>query len=412
MNLQSRFLEKGRWALIAIAVGILAGTAAAFFLYSLDWATNLREHNTWLVLFLPFCGLTVGWLYLRFGSEVEGGNSLLIDEIHDPKKTVPLRMAPMILVGTVLTHLFGGSAGREGTAVQMGGSIADQLCGPLKIKPEDRRTLLMMGMSAGFGAVFGVPFAGAIFGIEVLIIGRVKIENILECLAASLVAHYVCLAWGIQHTAYAAPEIVSLTLFSVLKIAAAGAAFGLCARAFVLLMHKMSALFKKYLPYAPLRPFTGGVLVVVGFYLLGTMRFAGLGIPVIVDSLREPIPEFDFAWKTLFTTLTLASGFKGGEVTPLLFIGATLGNSLGALINLPFSLLAAVGFVAVFAGAANTPWACTVMAMEIFGYRIGAYALIGCWISFYFSSHSGIYSAQKIGNGKFHRFQKVLRKLY
>src|SRR5665213_211287 len=190
MNLKSWSIDKLKWTAIASAVGILAGSAAAIFLYSLDWATATRERNSWLIWLLPVAGFAVGWVYHRFGKTVERGNDLLIDEIHDPRKVVPLRMAPLILVGTILTHLFGGSAGREGTAVQMGGSLADQLSHRLKLGGEDRRTILMTGMSAGFGAVFGVPLAGAVFGVEALTIGRVQIGKLFECLVASIVGHW------------------------------------------------------------------------------------------------------------------------------------------------------------------------------------------------------------------------------
>jgi len=178
---------------------------------------------------------------------------------------------------------------------------------------------------------------------------------------------------------------------------------------FTFLQHETVKQFKTYIAYPPLRPLIGGGIVVFVYFMLGTNRYAGLGVPIIQDSLLHPLPPTDFAWKTMLTALTLGSGFKGGEVTPLLFIGATLGNALAVILTLPLSLLAAVGFVAVFAGAANTPWACALMAIEIFGPQVGVYALIGCWVSFFCSGQSGIYSAQKTSKHKRHRLHKVLR---
>jgi H+/Cl- antiporter ClcA len=389
----------------ALGAGILAGSAAAIFLYALDWATVTREQHSWLVLVLPITGFGIAWFYERYGSDVERGNNLLLEEIHEPKQTVPLKMAPMILLSTVITHLVGGSAGREGTAVQMGGSIADQIAARFKL---ERKAMLMMGMSGGFGAVFGVPWAGAVFGLEVLTSGKLEFALALECLVASFAGHFTCLLWGIHHTDYPLPDIVPFSLTAVLWLALAGMLFGFCARAFVILTHVFQFLLRKITRSVPLRAFVGGMVILFIYYLLGTSRFEGLGIPVIVNSLRIPLPQFDFAWKTFFTTLTLASGFKGGEVTPLLFIGSTLGNSLSSWIPLPLSLLAACGFVAVFAGAANTPFACAVMAMEIFGWKIGFFALVACWVSFYFSSISGIYHAQKPGG---HKLQSLPAKL-
>lgn len=400
-----------KWTVISCLVGVLGGTASAFFLISLELATRFRDQHTWLIWFLPVGGLLMGLIYHRWGKSVEAGNNLIIDEIHNPRALIPLRMAPLILLGTVMTHIFGGSAGREGTAVQMGAAAADQLAKPLRLNKEERRTLLMAGMSAGFGSVFGVPLAGMAFGLEVLTVGRLKLGSAFECLLASVVAHFTCLAWGVRHTAYFAPTVVPVSIQSVFWVALAGIAFGLCAQVFAKVIHQASRVFKNAIAYVPLRPFVGGILVLLGFWMLGTFRYAGLGIPVIEQALREPLSAFDFIWKMLFTIVTLGSGFKGGEVTPLLFIGSTLGNSLSALIPLPFSMLAAVGFVAVFAGAANTPWACTIMAIEIFGSPIAIYALIGCLMSYFASGHVGIYHAQEFATHKLHSFGKFWRYL-
>lgn len=390
----------GRWLLLASAVAALAGSASAFFLLALDWATATRESHRWLIWGLPMAGLLVGWVYLKVGHGVEAGNNLLIDEVHDPKKVVPLRMAPLILVSTVVSHLFGASVGREGTAVQMGGALADQFTHAFKMTPEDRRILLMAGISAGFASVFGTPLAGAIFGLEVLVIGRLRYDALLPCFIAAIVADQVTGLWGVHHTHYAAGAMPAITAWTLGAVVLAGIVFGLVGMVFAEATHAASAFMKRRIAYAPLRPLIGGLAIATLVWFSGAWRYVGLGIPSIVEAFQQPAAPWEFAAKLGLTVASLASGFKGGEVTPLFYIGATLGNALAPLLQLPFPMLAALGFVAVFAGAANTPLACTLMAMELFGAEIGVFAGVACVVSYLFSGHTGIYKAQRVGHAK------------
>lgn len=390
-----------RWLLYAIPVGLAAGSASAFFLLSLDRATAWREAHPWILWFLPVGGLLIGLLYNYCGKSVIRGNNQLLDEFHDPQKVIPLRMAPLVLFGTLATHFFGGSAGREGTAVQMGGALADQLTHLFKFKPVDRRILLVMGISAGFASVFGTPLAGAVFAIEVLALGSLRYEALFPSLAAALVADYTCQTiWGVHHTLYSIPLVPTLNLPGLLYSLLAGALFGITAALFAYLSHAIARLFKRYIAYAPLRPMLGGALFAGIVLATNAQQFIGLGIPTIVESFTQPQPAWSFAVKILFTAFTLGVGFKGGEVTPLFFIGATLGSALSLVLPLPTALLAGMGFVGVFAGAANTPIACLLMGLELFGSTSGVYLGIACVTAYLFSGHTGIYGAQRVGTPK------------
>ena len=389
-----------KWVALTTVVAVLAGSASALFLFSLDWATQTREANRWLIWGLPVAGFMVGWVYLKFGQHVEAGNNLLIDEIHDPQKVVTLRMAPFVLVSTVVSHLFGASVGREGTAVQMGGALADQLTHIFKLNTADRRMVLMAGISAGFASVFGTPLAGAVFALEVLAIGRIRLDALLPCVIAAVVANQVGLMWGVQHTHYEVGWVPPITVWLLVAMVVAGAVFGLTGKLFADGTHALSGMMKKHIAYAPLRPLLGGA-VIAAVVIWGSFdRYIGLGIPVMVEAFAHPLAPTDFLGKMVFTIASLGSGFKGGEVTPLFYIGATLGNALAPLLDAPFALLAAVGFVAVFAGAANTPIASTLMAMELFGAETGVFAALACVMSYVCSGHSGIYRAQRVSHHK------------
>ncbi|MFZ6774775.1 voltage-gated chloride channel family protein [Undibacterium sp. SXout7W] len=391
-----------KWMALGVAVAALAGSASALFLFLLDVVTRYREVHEWIIYFLPIAGFIVGWVYLHFGKNIEAGNNLLIDEIHDPKNIVPLRLAPLILVSTITSHLFGASVGREGTAVQMGGALADQITRLLHLKQGDRRILMMAGMSAGFSSVFGTPMAGAIFGLEVLFIGRMRYDAIFPCFFAAIIADQVGMLCGIHHATYLVKSIPALSLPGLMATLVAGAIFGIVGMLFARTTHQIASALKKHISYAPLRPLIGGILIVAGIALLGTQRYVGLGIPIIQEAFAQPLPLSDCIGKMIFTIISLGSGFKGGEVTPLFYIGATLGNALAPILHMPFSMLAALGFVAVFAGAANTPIASTMMAIELFTPSLGPFAAIACIGSYLFSGHVGIYRAQKTGDTKPH----------
>lgn len=397
-----------RECVLVLPVGVLAGSASALFLWSLDRVTATREANGWLLFLLPAAGLVMSLIIRRWGQQTEAGNNLIIEQIHAPGGGVPRRMAPFILGATLLTHLCGGSAGREGTAVQMGGSLASAYARLLRIDRRHLRLLLIAGVAGGFGSVFGTPIAGAVFALEVLIVGRIHHGALLPALVASVIGDLTCTAWGIHHAAYhVAPNTVPLFSAAGVKfslaLALAAVAFGWTSRLFWTLTHGLKHLGERLVTPPWLRPVLGGLAVIALTFVVGSRDYLGLGVsssdPAAVTLLSAFHPggatTWSWAWKLLFTAVTLAAGFKGGEVTPLFIIGATLGNALASLAGLPVDLFAALGFVAVFAGATKTPLACTLLGIELFGADHAVPLALACFIAYLSSGSGGIYSAQR-----------------
>lgn len=393
-----------RWIVISFFVGSLSGSASAWFLIFLKWAGEYRNENIWIITLLPLAGFLVALSYKYMGKDVQKGNNQLIEEVQQPKKIIPFIMAPLVLVGTVITHLFGGSAGREGTAVQMGGSIADQLSRYVKFTEWERKVLIMCGISAGFASVFGTPMAGAIFALEIIFIRKIKYDAIIPVLMSAFIATYVCDLWPITHTHYQISSVPSFNFQNVGLVILASILFGLASVGFSVGMNLLSSVFKKHIKNMLFRPVVGGVIVASLGYLLG-YKYLGLGVPTILESFTIQQGGEVFIIKLVLTIITLSAGFKGGEVTPLFYIGATLGSALSLVLPLPISLLAGVGFVAVFSGATNAPLACSIMGLELFGIEAGLFIFLACFVAFFVSGNTGIYSSQIIGRKK-HPFLK------
>lgn len=390
-----------KWCVLGTSVGVFAGSTSAAFLFGLQWATAAQESTPWLLWLLPLAGVGIGAIYSRFGQDVEGGNNLLLDRIHAAEGDVSWRMAPLIALSTIGTHLFGGSAGREGTAVQMGGSLADVIARTLGLSPADRRILLMSGISGGFGAVFGTPLAGTIFGLEVLAVGRIRYDALVPCFVASVIGDMVCRALGIDHHPYVVDIIPRVTVPLLLWTAFAGVLFGTASLLFAEMTHSIQHAMKRFVSRSWLRPAFGGIAVIGLTYALGTRDYLGLGLTLIERSFSpEGVFLGAFALKILFTAVTLGTGFKGGEVTPLFCIGATLGYAFAKLTGQPPATFAALGFVAVFAGAANTPLACVLMGIELFGAGLAAPMMLACIVSYISSGHRGIYLSQQVDTPK------------
>jgi H+/Cl- antiporter ClcA len=404
-----------RWTLIIIPIAVAIGSMVALFLWLLNLVIHYRFHHPYILYLLPVAGVLIHFIYKFIGKSAEKGNNLIIDEIHAPGGGVPKRMAPIVLITTLITHLFGGSAGREGTAVQIGGSIAQMFGKWFKLNEKDTRIILIAGVAAGFGAVFGTPLTGAIFAMEVLTIGRIQYNALLPCLIASIIGDVTVAVWGVHHTAYhidvfaAAPYRFSAYLpfdfILLFKIIIASVVFGLASYLFAGMVHGIKTFFVKRISIAWLIPVIGGLIIIGLTALIGKPDYLSLGVDaehagaVTIPSAFQAggADTWSWLWKTIYTTITLATGFKGGEVTPLFYIGATLGNTLSVLMDAPVGLFAALGFIAVFAGATNTPLACTFMGIELFGGQYALFFAVACFTAYFFSGHSGIYGAQRIG---------------
>ncbi|WP_205745758.1 chloride channel protein [Egibacter rhizosphaerae] len=403
-----------KWAVLGTIVGVLAGLAAAVFLLSLAWVTETREGNPWLLAGLPLGGFAVALAYHYLGGNSASGNNLILDAVHEPEHgehverppEVPLRMAPLVLTGTLVTHLFGGSAGREGTGVQMSGALAATFARITRLSAEDRRIVLIASIAGGFGGVFQVPMAGTVFALEALTVGRIRFAALMPAMVAGILGDGVARTafdlTGLPHGPTPTVTLPGVTFDPWLlgKVALAGIAFGLAAILFSELVYGLRRTYRAASPWAPARPIIGGLAVIALAGLVGTTAYLGLSLPLIADAYEGEVAAWAFLLKIVFTAVTIAAGFQGGEVTPLFVIGATLGGALAEPLDAPPEILAAIGLVAVFAGATNTPLASTLMGVELFGGGALVYLAVGCVISYVFTGHRGIYESQRIDSPK------------
>ena len=401
MTWRTRITALAQWIFLGALVGVFCGAASALFLFLLGVVTDYRGGHEIIVYFLPGAGLVIGVLYARFGESIKAGNNLVIDTIHDEGPEIPFRMTPMVLIGTVLTHLFGGSAGREGTAVQMGASLSDYVSHRLKLNPELRNQLLAAGVAGGFGSVFGTPIAGAVFGLEFVVLGRIEYRALVPALIASVVGDLTTRGLGIHHTIYPAAPHVALDPLLCLEWLVFALAVALTSVAFIELTHFLKRCGERHVKTLGARMAIGGAIVVLLWLVVGTSDYLGLGVPTIVRSFSDPhLPVYAFALKLLFTAITLGAGFLGGEVTPLFFIGAALGGVLAPALGIPRDLGAGVGLAAVFASASNTPLALSIMAVELLGANILPHVVIVCVVAYLISGHRSIYPSQRVTRGK------------
>ena len=382
-----------KWFALAAVTGAVGGAVGALFHLSVEYVTGVRKAHSWIVFLLPVGGLVIAGLYKLSGKKDIGTNEIL-DAVRSPQG-VPVLLAPLIFVSTVITHLFGGSAGREGAALQLGGSIAGLIGKIAHLDEKDMHIMTMCGMSAVFSALFGTPLTATIFALEVISVGVFYYSALVPCIVASLAALAISNAFGIAPTHFtfaltAAPRLL-------LRVAALAAVCSLMSILFCVTMHGTERLFAGRIQNPWLRIAAGGAIVVVLTLLVGTGDYNGAGMDVITRAIEggQAAPDA-FFWKLLFTAVTIGSGFKGGEVVPTFFIGATLGCVLGGLLGIPAGFAAALGLVCVFCGAVNCPIASIVLSIELFGAGQLVYFALACGIAYMLSGYFGLYSSQKI----------------
>jgi H+/Cl- antiporter ClcA len=389
------------WVLVGGGLGGVTGATSAAFLLLLEHATHLRVIHPWLVYLLPVAGLSLGAIYQRLGHSIQGGSNLIIDALHAGGPKIPVRMAPMVLLGTLATHLFGGSAGREGAAVQMGASLADGLASLFRQGPTMRPYFLAAGVAGGFGSVFGTPIAGTLFALEFVVLGRLSYAALWPALVASLVGDQVTRCLGVRHTVFPTVAHLDLSILTFAKWLVFAFAAAATATVFIELTHFLKKAGESHLRSLPLRMALGGACVAVAWQLCGTAAYLGLGVPEISRAFVDPtLPPYAFVLKLVFTVLTLSAGFLGGEVTPLFFIGAALGNCLAHTLNVPLSLGAGLTMVAVFGCAANTPLSMAIMAVELMGLSMLPHAMVVCVTAYFLIGHRSLYPAQRMQHDK------------
>ena len=395
-----RTVDVLQWCVYAVVVGVVCGTIAAAFGMVIDAATAARQKYDWLVWLMPAAGLAIVGMYHLSGITKPLGTNRVLLAVKE-EEGVAIRMAPLIYISSMLTHLTGGSSGREGAALQIGGSVANFIGRQFKLSHLDLRTITMCGMAAGFSGLFGTPLAAGIFAMEIAD-GTLHYAVLLPCMLSSIVARVTAEKFGIQAAAFTVTGYPGLTLHSVLAVLVFGVMCALLSILFVEVLHCIDWTYAQYLKNPYLRIAVAGLIVAAGTTLLGTRDYNGAGTEVIVRALAGEARPEAFLLKILFTALTLEAGFKGGEIVPTFFIGATFGCTFAPLIGLDPSFAAALGMTALFCGVTNCPIASMLLSFELFGGQGLVLFALCCSMSYMLSGHFSLYTAQRLEQDKFH----------
>lgn len=395
-----RALVSVKWVIFAILVGTIVGLCGSVFYFGMSYVTFLRTAHPWLILLLPAGGLVIVGLYHLFHDEKDTGTNLVISAIHSGDE-LPFRMAPLIFVSTLITHLFGGSAGREGAALQMGGSIGNALGRLFRFDEKDKHVMIMCGMSAAFSALFGTPMAAAIFPMEMVSVGVMYYIALVPCVISSLVAHGIAVSFGVSNELFLIGEVPAFGILSSVKISVLAILCALVSILFCVILHQTGHLYKKLFKNPYLRVFAGGCLVVLLTCLVGSQSYNGTGINIIENCINGTVRPEAFLLKMLFTALTLGAGYKGGEIVPSFFTGAAFGCLFGNLLGFSPTLCTAVGMTSVFCGVTNSPITSLLISFELFGYDGMPYFLLATAFSYMLSGYFGLYRSQKIVYSKY-----------
>ena len=396
---RQRVLHVGRWVCLAIPVGLMAGVLSAAFIEALDWATNTRTSRDWLIWLLPLAGLVVGVTYSTLGRGTERGSNLIIEQIHDHTTGIPGRIVPVIFGASVVSHVFGASVGREGAALQLAAGATDPLARRLRLNATDRSLLLIAAIAGGFGSVFGVPVAGAIFALEVQRVGRVRYEALVPAFVASFVGDAVVRGLGIEHTHFPVLPDIAWSADLAWRTVVFGVIAGLIALAFSASTHAVRDITARLISIPAARPALGAVVIVAMVVLLDWRDYQGISLQLALDA-QAGSAAAQWGAKFAMTVVSLGVGFVGGEVIPLVVIGALVGASYADLTGSNIALFATIGSVAVLAGAANTPLACTVLGLELFGGNGVMFFAVACAAAYAASGRTGIYHSQHVAVAK------------
>lgn len=389
-----------KWVVFSILSGTSVGLVGTAFYYCMDFVTSSRLKSPWLIFFLPLSGLVIVGLYRLLHDEHDTGTNLVLSAIHSNDK-IPLRMAPLIFISTLLTHLCGGSAGREGAALQLGGSIGNSLGKLFRFDDKDQHIMIMSGMSAAFSALFGTPMAAAIFSMEVVSVGIMHYSALVPCVISSLVAHEIALHFGVSSEHFPITDVPVFTVSSAVKLSALAILGALVSILFCVMLHQIGHFYQKYIPNPYLRAAAGGCLILLLTSLVGSQIYNGTGISTIAKCFDGSVRPEAFFLKMLFTALTLGAGYKGGEIVPTFFIGASLGCLFGNLIGFAPSMCTAIGMTSVFCGVTNCPITSLLISFELFGYDGMPFFLLAIAFSYMLSGYFGLYSSQKIMYSKY-----------
>ena len=385
-----------KWILWGSIIGVAVGSMTAFFKITVQFITDTREANPFLLYFLPVGGIIIGYLYKHFGKESDKGNNVILEYIHHGQGTVPIRMGPLVFFTSFITHLFGGSTGREAAAVQMGGSITAVVNRLFKVNKIDQRILFMSGISSGFGSAFSAPLTGTVFGMEVIDLGHMKYEALIPCFVSSFTAYFTAKAWGSPVDKHIISEIPPIAIDTIIKVIIVSIIFSFISVIYSKLKHNIENLSKKYLKDPMLIGMVGGLIIILLVHIVGSRDYTGRGLKLVTEAFEGNVPAYAFLAKIVFTAVTMGTGFRGGEAIPLFFVGSTLGNTLSGIANLPTSFLAGIGLIGVFCGAANAPISCFLLSIEMFEGKGIIFFFITCIVSYIFSGDNGIYASQKI----------------
>ncbi len=393
-----RFLK---WSAVAVITGLFVGSISTLFSFCLSCAADFRQQYDFILYFLPLAGIVTVFLYSIFKYKNDKGTNLVLATIH-AKTEMPFKMAPLIFVTTILTHLFGGSAGREGAALQLGGSLGNQLGRWFRFDDADKRVVVLCGMSAAFSAVFGTPMAAVVFSLEVGSVGVMYYAALVPCVFSSLIASFFSASFGLKENAFKPISFPPLDFLNSFEVICLSILCALLSILFIVFLHKTGDLFRKYLKNPYIRIFLAGSVIVLLSLLLNTRDYNGAGIEVVAKAVNngEAVP-YAFLLKMLFTAITIEAGYRGGEIVPAFFIGATFGCTFGSVIGFSPSVCAAIGLIAMFCGVTNCPITSLLISFELFGAGGIYYYMIAIAVSYFMSGYYGLYKDQTIVYSKY-----------